>query len=50
MKWALEEDKLGGTLLSPRMRRVRLRGGSEEMPSGFNTENLDTEYSVVSVR
>ena len=48
--WALEEDSLDGALLSPRMRRIRLRGGVQEMDAGFNTEQLDNEFSVVSVR
>ena len=41
---------MGGALLTPRMRRVRVRGGAGEMIMGFNTEKLDSEFSVVSVR
>lgn len=47
---ALEEDELDGAFLTPRLRQVRFRGGSREMPGGFNTEFLDNEFSVVSVR
>jgi hypothetical protein len=50
IKWALSEDEMGGTLLSPRLRRVRFRGGAQEMTTGFNTQHLDAEFSVVSVR
>jgi hypothetical protein len=50
LKWALDEDTLGGALLSPRMRRVRFRGGAQEMPMGFNTDKMDAEFSVVNVR
>lgn len=48
--WALAEDKFDGALLTPRLRRVRFRGGAREMAFGFNTEHLDSEFSVVSVR
>ena len=50
VQWALHEDSIGGALLPPRMRRIRLRGGAQEMVTGYNTENLDSEFSVVSVR
>jgi hypothetical protein len=50
VKWALAEDELNGTLLSPRMRRIRLRGGAGAMSTGVNTEFLDSEFSVVNVR
>jgi hypothetical protein len=50
IQWALKEDTLDGALLSPRMRRIRARGGAAEMITGYNTEFLDTEFSVVSVR
>ena len=50
VKDALFEDDLNGALLPPRLRKVRFRGGAEEMIMGFNTENLDFEPSVVSVR
>jgi hypothetical protein len=50
VRWALYEDTMGGTLLSPRMRRTRLRGGAQEMDGGYNTQVLDSEFSVVSVR
>ena len=48
--WALNEDTLGGALLTPRLRRVRFRGGAGDMAMGFNTENPDSEFAVVSVR
>lgn len=48
--WALEEDGLDGALLTPRLRRLRFRGGAQEMSTGFNTEHLESEFSVVSVR
>jgi len=50
VKFALEEDGMGGSNLTPRLRRVRLRGGAAQMTTGFNTEHLDAEFSVVSVR
>lgn len=50
VRWALEEDTLGGTMLTPRMRRLRLRGGAQEMIMGFNTDKLDSKFSVVNVR
>lgn len=50
IKWALAEDSMGGALLSPRFRRVRFRGGAAEMVTGFNTENMQQEFSVISVR
>ena len=50
VKWALEEDTMKGAMLTPRLRRVRLRGGAAQMTTGFNTEHLDAEFSVVSVR
>lgn len=50
VRWALNEDELGGALLSPRMRRIRVRGGAQEMIMGYNTEELDVEFSTVSVR
>jgi hypothetical protein len=50
VKWALAEDDMDGAILSPRLRRVRFRGGAQEMITGYNTENLDSEFSVVSVR
>jgi hypothetical protein len=50
VQWALHEDELDGALLTPRLRRVRFRGGAQEMTTGFNTEHLDSEFSVVSVR
>lgn len=50
VKWALHEDSLDGALLTPRMRKVRFRGGAQEMVTGYNTEELDSEFSVVSVR
>lgn len=48
--WALNEDTLDGALLTPRLRRVRFRGGAGDMTMGFNTENPDSEFAVVSVR
>lgn len=48
--WALAEDELDGALLTPRLRRLRFRGGAQEMSTGFNTEHLDSEFSTVSVR
>ena len=50
VQWALMEDGMDGALLTPRLRRVRFRGGAQEMTTGFNTEHLDSEFSVVSVR
>jgi hypothetical protein len=50
VKYALVEDTMGGAILTPRLRRVRLRGGASEMKTGFNTEHLDSEFAVVSVR
>ena len=50
VKFALDEDSMGGSNLTPRLRRVRLRGGAAHMTTGFNTEHLDAEFSVVSVR
>ena len=50
VKWALTEDSLDGVILTPRMRRVRFRGGAQEMSTGINTEFLDSEFSVVNVR
>lgn len=50
VRWALEEDVLDGTLLTPRLRTVRLRGGAKDMAMGFNTDRLENEFSVVSVR
>lgn len=50
VQWALSEDSLNGCLLTPRLRRTRFRGGASEMIMGYNTENLDSEFSVVSVR
>lgn len=50
VQWALMEDTMDGALLTPRLRRVRFRGGAQEMTTGFNTEHLDSEFSVVSVR
>ena len=50
VKWALAEDSMQGALLSPRMRKIRVRGGAGEMATGLNTEFLDSEFSVVSVR
>lgn len=50
LRWALAEDEMGGALLTPRMRRLRFRGGAQEMTMGFNTEQLESEFSVVSVR
>lgn len=48
--WALDEDESNSAILSPRFRRLRFRGGAQEMTTAFNTEFLDTEFSVVSVR
>jgi hypothetical protein len=50
VRWALAEDTFEGALLTPRLRRLRFRGGAQEMTTGFNTEELDSEFSVVSVR
>lgn len=50
VKWALLEDSSGGVMLSPRLRRIRFRGGAQEMIFGYNLQELDSEYSVVSVR
>jgi hypothetical protein len=50
VQWALSEDSLNGCLLTPRLRRMRFRGGASEMIMGYNTEHLDSEFSVVSVR
>ena len=50
VKWAMHEDSMDGALLSPRMRRIRFRGGAQEMITGYNTEDLEAEFSVVSVR
>jgi hypothetical protein len=50
VRWALAEDTFEGALLTPRLRRLRFRGGAQEMTTGFNTEQLDSEFSVVSVR
>lgn len=50
VQWALHEDEMNGALLTPRLRRIRFRGGAQEMTTGFNTQFLDSEYSVVSVR
>jgi hypothetical protein len=50
VRWALEEDGSEGTMLSPRQRTVRLRGGATDMAVSFNCDRLDTEFSVVSVR
>lgn len=50
VKWALDEDTFNGALLTPRLRNVRFRGGAKEMATGFNTEFLVSEFSVVSVR
>eukprot|EP01041_Mallomonas_annulata_P000965 gene965-1873_t len=50
VKWALDEDGLEGALLTPRLRRMRVRGGAQDMIMGYNTEHLDSEFSVVSVR
>ena len=47
---ALMEDQSDAAILSPRMRAVRLRGGAKEMSMGYNTETIDSEFSVVSVR
>jgi len=41
---------MGGAILSPRMRRIRFQGGADEMTTGFNTQFLEKEFSVVSVR
>jgi len=50
VKWALAEDELDGVLISPRMRKIRFRGGAGKMVTGVNTEFLDAEFSVVDVR
>jgi len=50
VRWALDEDSMDGALLTPRLRGVRFRGGAKEMAFGFNTDRLDSEFSVVSVR
>ena len=50
VSWALNEDELGGALLTPRLRKLRFRGGAGDMAMGFNTENPDSEFAVVSVR
>ena len=50
VQWALEEDELDGALLTPRMRRLRVRGGAQQMIMGYNADHLDSEFSVVSVR
>ena len=50
VRWALAEDTFDGALLTPRLRRLRFRGGAQEMTTGFNTQFLDSEFSVVSVR
>ena len=50
VKWALAEDGMEGALLTPRLRTLRFRGGAQEMSTGYNTESLDSEFSVVSVR
>jgi hypothetical protein len=46
--WALAEDEIGGALLSPRQRRIRLRGGPLEFSDGYNTEG-DHLYESLSV-
>ncbi|CAM6003540.1 unnamed protein product [Sphagnum balticum] len=48
VQWALEEDALDGTMLTPRLRTIRLRGGAKEMAMGYNTDTIDSEFSVVS--
>ena len=50
IKWALAEEDMRGAMLTPRLRRLRFRGGAAEMVTGFNTEHLDSEFSVISVR
>jgi hypothetical protein len=50
VKQALAEDSMESVILTPRMRAVRLRGGSERMEGGFNTDEVVDEYSVVSIR
>lgn len=50
VKWALREDDIDCTLLTPRFRQLRLRGGVKEFSSGYNTERFDSEFSVVNVR
>jgi hypothetical protein len=50
VKWSLSEDGLDGALLTPRLRGVRFRGGAQEMITGYNTEHLESEFSVISVR
>jgi len=50
VKWALSEDELNGAILTPRLRTVRFRGGAGSMTTGYNTEMVDSEFSVVSVR
>lgn len=50
VRWALEEDSGDGAILTPRLRALRLRGGAKEMAMGYNTETIDSEFSVVSVR
>lgn len=42
--------EMSGTLLTPRLRRLRFRGGAAEMDRGYNLEALESEYSVVSIR
>jgi hypothetical protein len=49
VRWALKEGDQGA-MLTERLRAVRLRGGAKEMAMGFNTDQLEAEYSVVSVR
>ena len=50
VNWALAEDSFDGVLLTPRLRTVRFRGGAKDMEFGFNTDKLESEFSVVSVR
>ena len=50
MQFAVEEDVADVVNLTPRMRRVRFRGGAQEMMMGYNTETLDDDFCVVTVR
>ena len=50
VEWALEESELQGTLLSPRMRNLRLRGGKPVVEGGFNTQVVESDFSTVKIR
>jgi hypothetical protein len=56
VQWALAEDAMSGAMLSPRMRRIRVRGGASEMTTGLSPcyatslSLIDRVYTSFSLR